>query len=127
MSTTSADPAHAQPASTRPLASFGLPPIVLYAVGLALLVAGPFFVYPLFLAKILCFCLFACAFNLLGSVGLLSFGHAAFFGASAYVGGSAQGLGLARRARRVVGTRPATCWASCLGYVAIAARASTSP
>ncbi len=52
--------------------------------------AAPFFVYPLFLAKVLCFCLFACAFNLLlGSVGLLSLGHAAFFGAAAYVTGHA--------------------------------------
>ncbi|ABC24102.1 branched-chain amino acid ABC transporter permease [Rhodospirillum rubrum] len=55
------------------------------ALGLALIVA-PFFVYPVFLMKVLCFALFACAFNLLlGYVGLLSFGHAAFFGFAAYV------------------------------------------
>ncbi|MCX7230200.1 MAG: branched-chain amino acid ABC transporter permease [Burkholderiales bacterium] len=42
--------------------------------------------YPVFLMKVLCFALFACAFNLLiGYVGLLSFGHAMFFGMSAYV------------------------------------------
>ena len=42
--------------------------------------------YPVFLMKALCFALFACAFNLLlGYVGLLSFGHAAFFGGAAYV------------------------------------------
>ena len=41
-------------------------------------------VYPVFLMKVLCFALFACAFNLLlGYVGLLSFGHAAFFGCAA--------------------------------------------
>jgi branched-chain amino acid transport system permease protein len=41
---------------------------------------------PVFLMKALCFALFACAFNLLiGYVGLLSFGHAAFFGAAGYV------------------------------------------
>ncbi|HEV8693713.1 MAG TPA: branched-chain amino acid ABC transporter permease [Lysobacter sp.] len=55
----------------------------------ALLAAGvlaPFIVYPTFLMKLLCFALFACAFNLLlGFAGLLSFGHAAFFGSSAYV------------------------------------------
>ena len=46
------------------------------------------FVYPVFLMKVLCFALFACAFNLLiGYVGLLSFGHAMFFGFAAYVSG----------------------------------------
>jgi len=46
----------------------------------------PFFVYPVFLMKALCFALFACAFNLLiGYVGLLSFGHAVFLGAAGYV------------------------------------------
>lgn len=49
---------------------------------------APFIVYPIFLMKLLCFALFACAFNLLvGYVGLLSFGHAAFFGGSAYITG----------------------------------------
>ena len=46
-----------------------------------LALAAPWFVYPTFLMKVLCFALFAAAFNLLvGYVGLLSFGHAAFFG-----------------------------------------------
>jgi branched-chain amino acid transport system permease protein len=57
----------------------------------ALMVGGlvaPFLAYPTFLMKVLCFALFASAFNLLlGYVGLLSFGHAAFFGFSAYVCG----------------------------------------
>src|SRR5690606_9666428 len=45
-----------------------------------------FFLYPVFLMKVLCFALFAAAFNLLlGYGGLLSFGHAAFFGGAAYV------------------------------------------
>jgi branched-chain amino acid transport system permease protein len=53
-------------------------------VGLAL--AAPFVLYPVFLMKALCMALFACAFNLLiGYVGLLSFGHAAFFGGAAYI------------------------------------------
>jgi branched-chain amino acid transport system permease protein len=44
--------------------------------------------YPVFMMKLLCFALFACAFNLLlGFTGLLSFGHAAFFGSAAYVTG----------------------------------------
>ena len=41
---------------------------------------APYFVYPVFLMKVMCFALFACAFNLLlGFGGLLSFGHAMFF------------------------------------------------
>lgn len=60
------------------------------AVGLVLLVVLglvlPFFVYPVFLMKAFSFALFACAFNLLlGYAGLLSFGHAALFGGSAYI------------------------------------------
>jgi branched-chain amino acid transport system permease protein len=54
-------------------------------VAAALLVA-PMWVYPIFMMKLLCFALFAAAFNLLlGYTGLLSFGHAAFFGGAAYV------------------------------------------
>ncbi len=57
----------------------------------ALIIIGliaPLFVYPVFLMKVLCFALFACAFNLLvGYVGLLSFGHAMFFGFAAYIAG----------------------------------------
>ena len=53
-------------------------------VGLALV--APHFLYPLFLMRALCLALFACAFNLLlGYVGLLSFGHAAFMGGAAYI------------------------------------------
>jgi branched-chain amino acid transport system permease protein len=56
------------------------------AVGLLLLLAAPFGAYPVFVMKVLCFALFACAFNLLlGYTGLLSFGHAAFLGGAGYV------------------------------------------
>lgn len=59
--------------------------IVLGAMGIGALVVAPFFFYPVLVMSILCFALFACAFNLLiGYVGLLSFGHAAFFGGAAY-------------------------------------------
>ena len=52
----------------------------------AIVVVAPFVVYPVFLMKVMCFALFAAAFNLLiGYVGLLSFGHAAFFGGAAYI------------------------------------------
>ncbi len=58
---------------------------VFLGLGLVLLLLAPLFFYPVFLMKILCFALFACAFNLLlGYTGLLSFGHAAFFGGAAY-------------------------------------------
>ncbi|MBB3937821.1 amino acid/amide ABC transporter membrane protein 2, HAAT family [Aureimonas phyllosphaerae] len=57
----------------------------LAAIVLAALVVAPFLVYPIFLMKVLCFALFAASFNLLlGYTGLLSFGHAAFFGGAAY-------------------------------------------
>ncbi len=56
---------------------------VVLAVVFALL---PIWIYPFFLMKLMCFALFACAFNLLlGFSGLLSFGHAMFFGVAGYV------------------------------------------
>lgn len=59
---------------------------ILFVVLALILVALPFLVYPVFAMKVLCFALFAVAFNLLiGYSGLLSFGHAAFFGGAAYV------------------------------------------
>lgn len=57
-------------------------------LAIAVLLLAPVLVYPVFLMKLLCFALFACAFNLLiGFTGLLSFGHAAFFGGASYVTG----------------------------------------
>jgi branched-chain amino acid transport system permease protein len=59
---------------------------IAFIVMAAALVVLPAFAYPIFLMKALCFALFACAFNLLiGYVGLLSFGHALFFGWASYV------------------------------------------
>ncbi|MRV70796.1 branched-chain amino acid ABC transporter permease [Duganella sp. FT92W] len=61
-----------------------------YGIALAIALAAPFVGYPVFLMKLLCFALFACAFNLLiGFTGLLSFGHAAFFGGAGYAAGYA--------------------------------------
>lgn len=55
---------------------------------LALGLLAPFAIYPVLMMDLLCFALFACAFNLLlGYSGLLSFGHAAFFGGAAYITG----------------------------------------
>jgi branched-chain amino acid transport system permease protein len=72
-------PAVAEPAGQRHQ-------ILVFALMVAAFVLAPFVVYPVFLMKALCFALFACAFNLLiGYVGLLSFGHAAFLGSAGYV------------------------------------------
>ncbi|MBC7664805.1 MAG: branched-chain amino acid ABC transporter permease [Caulobacter sp.] len=60
---------------------------ITWIVALLALIVAPFVgVYPIFIAQALCFAIFAMAFNLLlGYTGLLSFGHAAFFGGAAYV------------------------------------------
>lgn len=59
--------------------------LALVAIALVALLIVPHMLYPIFLMKLLCFALFASAFNLLlGYTGLLSFGHAAFFGGAAY-------------------------------------------
>jgi branched-chain amino acid transport system permease protein len=63
--------------------------LMAWAVVFAVLAAAPFLgLYPIFGMTALCFAIFACAFNLLlGFTGLLSFGHAAYFGAGAYIAG----------------------------------------
>jgi branched-chain amino acid transport system permease protein len=86
-----------------------------YGIALILAIAAPFFLYPVFLMKVLCFALFACAFNLLiGYTGLLSFGHAAFLGGAGYITGFAmQTMGLPVEAGIVLGT----AFAAVIGYV----------
>src|SRR5262245_32401878 len=60
--------------------------VIAFVLMAGALIVAPLFAYPVFLMKALCFALFACAFNLLiGYVGLLSFGHALFFGWASYV------------------------------------------
>ncbi|CAN5531429.1 branched-chain amino acid ABC transporter permease [soil metagenome] len=94
-------------------------------LGIALLVAAgllaPFVVYPVFLMKALCFALFACAFNLLlGYAGLLSFGHAAFFGSAAYVTGhSVKVLGFSPELGILAGTAAAAFLGVVFGWLAI--------
>jgi branched-chain amino acid transport system permease protein len=63
--------------------------IAVYVVLAVLALIAPFLgLYPVFLMQLLCFAMFACAFNLLlGFTKMLSFGHAAYFGASAYITG----------------------------------------
>ena len=65
---------------------FSRPQAIAFAVMLVLIATSPFVLYPVFLMKVLCVALFACAFNLLiGYVGLMSFGHAAFYGMGGYL------------------------------------------
>ena len=88
---------------------------------LAALLAGPFLLYPVFLMKVLCFALFACAFNLLiGFAGLLSFGHAAFFGSAAYISAhSAKVWGFPPELSILLGTAGAAVLGVLFGLVAI--------
>ena len=91
---------------------------------------SPFFVYPVFLMNVLCFALLASAFNLLiGYVGLMSFGHAAYFGMGAYVTAyAAKQLGLdAGSCRSCWAAWWAVRWAWCSAGSPSGARASTSP
>jgi branched-chain amino acid transport system permease protein len=87
--TTPLAPEQAPAAVPVPTAALGKRTRLTYLVLLALALAAPLLgLYPVFGMKLLCFALFACAFNLLlGFTGLLSFGHAAFFGSAAYATG----------------------------------------
>lgn len=93
-----------------------------YAIFAAVLVCLPLLgVYPIFVMKILCYALFACAFNLLlGFTGLLSFGHAAFLGTAAYVTGHALKIwGLPTEVGILVGVLAATLLGLVMGLIAI--------
>ncbi|MEI2299377.1 branched-chain amino acid ABC transporter permease [Ensifer sp. MJa1] len=94
---------------------------VFLGIGLALLLLAPLFFYPVFLMKLLCFALFACAFNLLlGYTGLLSFGHAAFFGGAAYFTAHAvKEWGLPPELGILVGVVGAAFLGLIVGYLAI--------
>jgi branched-chain amino acid transport system permease protein len=82
---------------------------------------APYVLYPVFVMKVLCFALFACAFNLLvGFVGLLSFGHAAYFGAAGYVAGHvAKVWGWPPEAAILAATAVATVLGAVFGGIAI--------
>jgi branched-chain amino acid transport system permease protein len=94
---------------------------IAYLIAFAAALAAPFFGYPVFLMKLLCFGLFACAFNLLiGYTGLLSFGHAAFFGSAGYVTGHALTvLGLPFEAGIVLGVATSAVVGLVMGALAI--------
>ena len=94
---------------------------LLYAGLLLALLVAPWVGYPVFLMKALCFALFASAFNLLiGFTGLLSFGHAMFFGFAAYVTGHAAKVwGLTPELAIVCGTLSATLIGIVTGWLAV--------
>jgi branched-chain amino acid transport system permease protein len=98
--------------------------IAAFAVMLGLLIVAPFFLYPIFLMKALCFALFACAFGLLiGYVGLLSFGHAAFLGSACYVSAHAAKVwGLPPELAILAGTAAGAVLGLAVGALAIRSR-----
>ena len=91
------------------------------AIMVAAFAVAPLFVYPVFLMKALCFGLFACAFNLLiGYVGLLSFGHAMFFGCAAYAAAhTAKVYGFPPELAILTGTAVAAILGAIVGALAI--------
>jgi branched-chain amino acid transport system permease protein len=95
--------------------------LIAFAVMVALLVAAPFFIYPMVVMQALCFALFACAFNLLiGYGGLLSFGHALYFGWASYLAAhSAKVWGFPPELAIVTGTFTAAVLGVVAGSLAI--------
>ncbi|WLR93271.1 branched-chain amino acid ABC transporter permease [Shinella zoogloeoides] len=93
----------------------------LLVVAVGCLAAAPLFLYPIFLMKLLCFALFACAFNLLlGYTGLLSFGHATFFGGAAYFTAHAmKEWGVTPEAGILIGVAGAALLGLVVGFFAI--------
>jgi branched-chain amino acid transport system permease protein len=109
----------ADPIAARPVRSRSeMIAFVIMAVALAV---APAFAYPVFLMKALCFALFACAFNLLiGYVGLLSFGHALFFGWASYVSAHAAKVwGLPPELAILAGTATGAALGAIVGALAI--------
>ncbi len=94
---------------------------ILFIVMLLAGLTAPFYAYPVFVMDLLCFALFACAFNLLlGYAGLLSFGHAAFFGGAAYIAGYVtKEWGFSPLIGILTGTGFALVLGSAFGYLAI--------
>ena len=88
---------------------------------LVLLAVAPFLVYPIIVAKVLCFALFAASFNLLlGYAGLMSFGHAAYFGVASYICAYAmKSWGTTPEIAILAGTAGATVLGAVLGFIAI--------
>jgi branched-chain amino acid transport system permease protein len=94
---------------------------IAFAVMLVLIVAAPLVVYPTFIMKVMCFALFACAFNLLiGFGGLLSFGHAMFLGMAGYASAHAAKIwGFTPELAILFGTACAAVLGAAAGWLAI--------
>ncbi|MFN7757920.1 MAG: branched-chain amino acid ABC transporter permease, partial [Betaproteobacteria bacterium] len=94
---------------------------IVFVAMLAFFLVAPTVIYPVFLMKVMCFALFACAFNLLiGYVGLLSFGHAMFFGLASYVAAhGAKVWGLTPELAVLAGTACAGALGLAVGALAI--------
>ena len=94
---------------------------IAFVVMLAIFAAAPLVVYPVFVMKLMCFALFACAFNLLiGFGGLLSFGHAMFLGTAGYAAAhSAKMWGFPPEAAILFGAASAFLLAIVTGLLAI--------
>src|SRR5688572_20835908 len=94
---------------------------IAFVVMVAFFAAVPLLVYPVFMMKVMCFALFACAFNLLiGHGGLLSFGHAMFLGSAGYISAhSAKVWGLTPELAIVAGTGTALVLGFFAGLLAI--------
>jgi branched-chain amino acid transport system permease protein len=95
---------------------------IAFAAMVGFFAVAPFIgLYPVFMMKVLCFALFACAFNLLiGYVGLLSFGHAMFLGTAGYVSAhSAKVWGFPPELAILTGTAASTVLGIVTGWLAI--------
>jgi len=111
----------AAPADEGAYWGFSKPQLAALVVLIAFIAIAPYFLYPVFLMKLLCFALFACAFNLLiGYVGLLSFGHAAYFGMGGYIAGhTAKVWGLTPELAVLAGAAVACFQGWIFGWIAI--------
>ena len=109
------------PLATKPSALRTQSETIAFVIMVAALVIAPFLTYPLFLMQAMCFALFACAFNLLdGYVGLLSFGHALYFGWASYLSAHAAKVwGLTPELAILTGTATAAICGLVAGSLAI--------
>jgi branched-chain amino acid transport system permease protein len=109
------------PLAKKPFALRRQSETIAFVVMVVALAVAPFYTYPLFLMQAMCFALFACAFNLLiGYVGLLSFGHALYFGWASYLSAyAAKVWGLTPELAILTGTATAAICGLAAGSLAI--------
>ena len=113
---------HVTDPTTQRAGMFGTPSqTIALAIMVVVLVVAPFISYPPFLMECMCFALFALAFNLLiGYVGLLSFGHALYWGWASYMSAhAAKDWGLSPELAILVGTATAAVCGIIAGSLAI--------